>query len=312
MSAPVLSTREPAPPAHIDAVADGIYAYVQPHGGWCVSNSGIIVGDRLSALIDSTATERRARSLRGALTAVTETPPRILINTHSHGDHTFGNAVFAPEATIVAHHLARDEMIENGEGLKTLWSDVDWGVSPVVPPDLTFTDRMQLHVGGHDAHLLHVGPAHTTNDTVVWLPEQRVLFAGDVLWNGVTPFVMMGSVSGALRAVSRLRALEPLVVVPGHGAVGGPEILDATEAYLSWLLDLARTGLRDGTTPLELARRTDLGRFGRLLDPERLVGNLHRAAAELAGLPEGAALPVPDLFAELVQFNGGRPLRCCA
>lgn len=312
MSAPVLTAGETAPPAHLEPVGDQLYAYVQPTGGWCVSNSGLLVGDRLSALVDSTATERRARALRSALASVTDTPTRLLLNTHSHGDHTFGNAVFSPEAVVVAHDLARDEMIEAGEGLKGLWPDVDWGATPVVPPDLTFADRMRLHIGGHEAELLHVGPAHTLSDIVVWLPEQRVLFAGDVLWADVTPFVMMGSVSGSLRAVARLRALRPRVVVPGHGPVGGPELLDATEDYLRWLQGLAAVGLRDGTSPLELACRTDLGRFAGLLDTERLVGNLHRCAAELAGRPEGCALPLPGIFAEMVEFNDGRLPQCLA
>jgi cyclase len=129
--------------------------------------------------------------------------------------------------------------------------------------------------------------------------------------NGVTPFCPMGSVTGSLRALDRLRALGATTVVPGHGPVGGPEILDANESYLRWLQELADEGTTTGTDPLTLARATDLGPYAELLDPERLLPNLHRAYAEVRGLPEGAPLDIPALFREMTEFHGG-PLPCLA
>lgn len=170
---------------------------------------------------------------------------------------------------------------------------------------------MTVHAGGVPLELIHPGPAHTTTDTLVWVPDRSVLFAGDVVLNGATPFCLMGSVSGTLRTLERVRALEPEVIVPGHGPVGGPELLDATEAYFRWLGELARDGVRAGLTPLELGRETDLGEFGDLLDAERLVGNLHRAYAEERGASEGVPLDVHAVFLEMVEHHGG-PLPCRA
>ncbi|MFD0513430.1 hypothetical protein ACFQ0Q_30075 [Streptomyces aureus] len=134
-----------------------------------------------------------------------------------------------------------------------------------------------------------------------------MLFTGDVVWSGVTPYILMGSVTGSLRALERMRALGASVVVPGHGPVGGPELLDATESYVRWLQDLARDGLRRGVGPLQAAREADLGAFSGLLDSERLVGNLHRAYAELEGLAPGARIDVAASFKEMVAFHGALP-----
>src|SRR5205807_1036561 len=102
-------------------------------------------------------------------------------------------------------------------------------------------------------------PAHTTNDVIAWLPQTRVLFAGDLVFNGGTPFVVMGSVAGSVAALERLRELAPAVIVPGHGAVCGPATIDDQIAYLRFVQSVARAGFDAGTPPLEHALATDLG-----------------------------------------------------
>ncbi|MEU6381120.1 MBL fold metallo-hydrolase [Streptomyces sp. NPDC046909] len=289
-------------------IADGVFAYVQPDGGWCLNNAGLVVGaDGQAVLVDTTATERRARRLRAEVLRTVAEPPRTLVTTHFHGDHTFGHRYF-PEALVVAHENARTDMAAAGLGLTTLWPGVEWGdVAPTLP-HLTYRDSLTLHVGDDRVELIHLGPAaHTTGDTAVWLPRQRVLFTGDVVMNGVMPFCLMGSVSGSLDALRRLRALEPVTVVPGHGAVGGPELIDADEEYFRWLVRLAERGLAAGLTPLELARAEGAGPYAGLLDAERLVPNLHRAYAEAGGAEAGAPLDVGALFREMAEYHGGLP-----
>jgi len=295
-------------PARLDEIADGVFAYVQSDGGWCLNNAGLIVGDDAhSALIDTAATARRARRLRAEVLRRAPEPPRTVVSTHFHGDHTFGNQFF-PEALVVAHENARTEMAGAGLGLTTLWPDVYWGDIEVTLPHLTYRDFLTLHLGTVEVELIHLGPAaHTTGDTAVWLPRQRVLFAGDVLMSGVTPFCLMGSVSGSLAALRRLRALGPVTVVPGHGPVGGPELIDANEAYFRRLVRQAEQGVAAGLTPLQLAREQGPGPYADLLDAERLVPNLHRAYAELAGAAPGAPLEVGALFREMAEYHGALP-----
>lgn len=288
-------------------LADGVFAFVQPDGGWCLSNAGFVVGEDQVVVIDTAATERRARALRAAIASVTTAVPRIVVNTHFHGDHTFGNGVFLPEATVVAHDRARAEMAVAGLGLTGLWPGVDWGRVSVDLPTVTYWDRMTLHVDGLRLELIHPGPAHTTTDTVVWVPDREVLFVGDIAMNGVTPFCLMGSVRGSLRTIEELRLLGAGTVVTGHGPVSGPEVLDENEAYLRWLQVLAAEGIRTGRTPLQLAGETDLGPYAHWLDAERLVANLHRAYAEHEGAPDGAELDVSAIFAEMVDHHGGLP-----
>jgi cyclase len=314
---PVTETLLPdgAPPhrVHLHEVAEGAFAYVQEAGGWCVNNAGVLLGPDRVAVIDTAATERRARRLRDTVRRLTTAPPRLLINTHFHGDHTLGNAVVAgSDAVIVAHELARREMAEAGLSLTTLWPEVEWGEVSVRLPDLTYRDALTLHLGDRRVELLHVGPAHTTNDTVVWLPEERVLFAGDVLMPGCTPFVLMGSVEGSLHAVQRLRELAPRTIVGGHGPVCGPEALDDTVAYLRWVRRIAADGMAAGLSPLATAREAGTGPYPEWLNRERVVGNLHRAYADLRGDPPGSAMDVPPIFGEMVEYNGGRLPDCYA
>ncbi|MEU6862304.1 MBL fold metallo-hydrolase [Streptomyces sp. NPDC046876] len=293
--------------ATLTEVADGVHAYVQPPGGWCLNNAGILTGGGSSALVDTAATERRARRLREAALGLAGRPPRAVVNTHFHGDHTYGNFVF-PEALTIGHARTRTMVLAAGLHMAGLWPEVCWGDIEISPPDLTFTDRTTLHVGELRAELIHIGPAaHTTDDTVVWLPDQGVLFTGDLVMNGVTPFCVMGSVSGSLAALQRLRALGATTLVPGHGPVGGPGLLDANEAYLRWLQDLAAQGAAAGASPREAARAADLGPYAELLDSERLLPNLHRAYAEQQGLPEGSPLDVGALFEEMAAHHGRRP-----
>ena len=308
----VRSTAGRSTAGHLVEVADRVHAYVQPNGGWCLNNAGLLAGPDGVVVVDTVATRARAERLRDTADGLGAGPGRVVVNTHHHGDHTFGNGLFAPAATIIAHERARTEMAETGLALTGLWPDVEWGDVEVVLPTVTFRDTLTLHQGDREIRLIHVGPAHTTNDVVAWLPAERVLFAGDVVLSGCTPFNLMGSVTGALTAVAGLRALGPRTVVCGHGPVAGPEVFDRTEEYLRWILDLARAGRDAGLSPLDVARQTGLGPYADLLDPERMVGNLHRAYDELAGGALGRPLEVAPVFHEMIVYNDGNLPSCLA
>ena len=240
-----------AVPATVVEVADDVFAYVQSGGGWFVNNTGFLVGRRGVASIDSCSTERRTRDYLSAIGTVTRRPVRTLINTHHHGDHTFGNSLFAG-ATIVGHQRTRQEALEVGPpAYLPFWNPVEWGDIDVEAPFLTFSERVTLWVDELETEVRHIGcPAHTTNDSIVWVPEHRVLFSGDLVFNGATPFLLWGSVSGAMDAVEKLRELDAETIVPGHGDVGGPDLIDRTAAYLAFVLDLAKAGHAAGVTPL--------------------------------------------------------------
>jgi cyclase len=296
----------------VEEIAPGMLAFVQPDGGWCVNNAGILAGEDLTVVIDTAATQRRAEQLRDAATGAAGRPAGLVINTHFHGDHVFGNSVFDRNTPILAQEQTRDEIIMSGLGLKSLWPDVDWGTIELVVPTVTFQDRLTLHLGRElgTAEVIHVGkPAHTPHDSVVWLPRPGVLYAGDLVWSHVTPFCLMGSIAGSIEVLESLLALRPKTVVPGHGPVGGPELIEQTLDYLTWIRDIA-AGNR-GRSPLETAQQVALGRFSGWLDRERIVGNLARAAMDASGTEPGAPIDIAGAMGDIVRYHGG-PLTCCA
>ncbi|MGW2638128.1 MBL fold metallo-hydrolase [Streptomyces sp. NPDC001348] len=302
------------PPARVEEVSDGVFAYVQPDGTWWINNTGFLVGRRGVISVDACSTVRRTRAYLDAIAEITPQPVRTLINTHHHGDHTFGNHLFNG-ATIVGHEATRAGVLEWGEPKDApFWTEVDWGEFVLEPPFLTYTDSVTVWADDLRAEVRHVGlPAHTTNDSIVWLPERGLLFSGDLLFNGGTPFLLQGSVAGAIRVLEEV--VEPLgatTIVPGHGAVAGPEVIDDVLGYLRFVQKAAREGRDAGLTPLQTARELDLGEYGELLDRERIVGNLHRAYAELEDGPLGRPIDAVAALGDMVTYNGGRPLTCLA
>lgn len=297
---------------YLTELAPGVSAFIQPDGGWCLNNAGVVTDGTATLLVDTAATERRARLLARRIAESGAPAPRTVVNTHHHGDHTYGNAVFAPEATLIGHAACRTELLATGHQLHAVWPEVDYGETPLTPPTVTYTDSLTVHVGATEVRLIHPGVAHTVGDTLVWLPEQRIVFTGDLVFHGGTPFVFMGSLSGSLRALDVLRALDARTVVPGHGPVTGPEVYDEVERYLRYVDALARRGRAAGRTPLEVAREADLGPFAALAESERLVANLHRAYAELDGCVPGAPLDAVAGFGDMTALNGGVPMACHA
>jgi cyclase len=299
----------PGPP-RLQEVSDGVYAYLQPDGTWWINNAGFLVGRRGVVSVDACATERRTRAYLEAISSVSSRPVRTLINTHHHGDHTFGNYLFGG-ATIVAHEATRAGVLGWGKPWSApFWTEVDWGAIELEPPFLTYTDGVTVWVDDLRCEVRHVGTAaHTTNDSVVWIPERRLLFCGDLLFNGGTPFLAQGSVAGAVDVLENVvRPLGAETIVPGHGPVAGPGLIDDVLGYLRFVQDTARAARAAGLPPLDAARQTDLGPYAGLLDRERIVGNLHRAYAELDGAAPGAPIDAAAALRDMVAYNGGRPL----
>jgi cyclase len=303
------------PTPYLVEVAPQCYAYIQPDGTWWINNTGCVVGDDGMTLIDTCSTEQRTIDMLGAVRSLSDAPLRHVVNTHHHGDHTHGNFLTAP-AAIIGHTECRTIMMATGiDHYAMAFEQPVWGALEFVAPSVTFSGRLDVWAGDLRIELHDMdGAAHTTNDVVAWVPDRGVLYTGDLVFHQGTPFVLMGSVTGSLRSLDVLRAFGATTVVPGHGPVCGPEVFDEIEAYLRFVLDLATTARRDGLPPLVAAESvwSDLGPFAGLTDPERLVGNLHRAMAELDGLAEGGRIDIRAAIGDMLRLNGGGVLRCCA
>ena len=264
-------------------------------------------------LVDTAATEARTLALREAVRSLSAAPVRTVVNTHHHGDHTHGNHIFADTARIIGHERCPEEVVAQGELLRRVWPTVDWGRTDQYPPTDTYADRLGLTVGDIRVELVHVPPAHSTNDTVVWLPDHGVLFLGDVVFSRCTPFILMGSLSGSLAAIGRLRAFGAETLVSGHGPVADAAVFDVAERYLTWLTALAAESHAAGRSALEAARAARAGEFegwdefAGLGESERLPANLRRAYAELDGAEPGAPLDIAAAIADMAAFHGGLP-----
>ena len=313
-AAPPAQPREDLAP-RVVPLADQVFAYLQPDGGWMLNNMGFVIGSTGVISVDATCTEARTRRYLATIGRHTDRPVRTVVNTHHHADHTFGNHLFAG-ATIIGHERARTNMLEAGTIAAELpgWEHVDFGEIEIAPPTLTYTDRVTLWSDDLRCDVRYVGRiSHTPDDSIVWIPEHRILFSGDLLFNGGTPFVLMGSIRGILETFDDLDALGAATIVPGHGPVGGPDLVDRNRRYLRFVQAAAADAKAEGLTPLAAARRLDLGEWSRLLDPERIVGNLHRAYLELdRDVPLGSPLDLRTVHAEMVVYNGGEALRCRA
>jgi cyclase len=296
--------------ASLVEVADGVHAWLQPDGTWWLNNTGAVHRDGQLLLVDTCANRSRTTAMLAAVAAATAgAPVRWVVNTHQHGDHVYGNALLPGSTTVVGHRHMRAGLAEDVifEGRPPFWTPrPDWDVPTRRLPDVTFETGLAVHVGDLEVTVHHPGfTAHTDGDVVVHVPEAGVLFAGDLLFHGLTPMLLMGSVDGARRSLEWIASFAPATVVPGHGPLIGAADLDRVLAehdrYYRLVAATAAAGLAAGRTPLEAARTADLGEFAGWPDGERLVLNVHRAYADAAGVPV-------DLFAAMddaMAWNGG-------
>jgi cyclase len=295
------------------AVVDGVYAWVQPDGTWWINNAGAVAGRDSVVLIDTCATEARTRRLLDAVADATHgTPITLAVNTHLHGDHTHGNSLLPDSVPIIAHEATREGLIADViiDGCPPFWEPLpDWGNVSRRLPTITTREGLTVYAGERRIDLRHPGyTAHTPGDLVAWLPEERVLFTGDLLFHQGTPLVFMGSVEGARRALDWIAQFEPDWVVPGHGplidAAALPGVLATHERYYQLVAAAARDGLADGIDPLGAAGRCELGELALLPDAERLVLNLHRAYTDIGG----REFDIIAALADATTFNDG-PMR---
>jgi glyoxylase-like metal-dependent hydrolase (beta-lactamase superfamily II) len=235
---PVISD---APP---DEVVPNVYV-ISDRRVPLVPNVGIVVGERESLVIDTGMGPVNGRRVLEKTRALTE-KPLVLTITHFHPEHGYGASSFADAgARIVYNRSQQEELDAKGRAYLDMFrtfgdavAEQLEGVELVAADDL-YDDRTTLDLGGIEVELLHFGRAHTRGDQVVFLPEQRVLFAGDLLENRIFPIFPWfppddADVDGSkwIDVLDRLDGLEPVVVVPGHGEVAGPELIGQVRSYL--------------------------------------------------------------------------------
>ncbi len=273
-------------------VGDGIFAYLQPDGSWGWSNAGLVVDGEASLLVDTLFDLKLTAEMLDVMRHATPAAQAIdvVVNTHANGDHCWGNQL-VEYAEIVASRRCAEEMAElppsvlaavmasppggpTGDLLRRMFGSFDFSDIEVVPPTTIFDGELTLRVGDTEVHLVEVGPAHTRGDVIVHLPAQRVVFTGDVLFNGGHPIVWAGPVANWMAACDRIIGLRPDAVVPGHGPVCDTAVVAAERDYFAFVEREATVRAAAGMTPLEAARDIDLGDYAGLGERERFVVNV--------------------------------------
>ena len=300
-------------------VARDVYAAIVPDRGWGWSNSGLV--DKGSGLVVDTLMDvKHTRELLKSYASVRPERPECLVNTHDNADHCWGNQLFKG-AEIIGHRLCA-ELMQKGisplmmEAMRTgadlspgaRWfaadvADFDFSEVEVTPPTRVFDERLELELDDTPVELVYLGPAHTAGDVVVFLPEERVLFTGDLLFRQCTPIGWDGTFEGWMLAMDRMLQMEPEVVVPGHGPLTDVAGLREFRAYLEFVKGESESAFERGLSEVEAARQIDLGPYAGWTQPERLVFNVARAYRELRGEPWDAPLNAIECMDRAVELR---------
>ncbi len=208
-------------------------------------NIGVVLDGDDVLLIDTRSTHVHAREIQTDLRELTATPVSIVVNTHGHFDHAFGNRIFRP-APIWGQEGCVAFMDRTGEArrarIATEEPEIAADLAEVVidPPDRTFAETAYLEVGGRRIELRYLGRGHTDHDIVVRVPDAGVVFAGDLFENGAVPFFGDAYPLDWPETAFRVAELVSNVVVPGHGDHAGPSFADAQAVAIARVAALAR------------------------------------------------------------------------
>lgn len=291
----------------LQQVSDNCFAVLNEKNRVCDANSGLInLGGGL--VIDTQSDLAHGRRMIELFGQVWRGMPRRVVNTHEDGDHVWGNQLFEG-AEIIAHRTVREQMPQVADPreiqkvfkgsdrfltrrlLKALHpgalaiaeqlkQDYDFDGIRLVLPTTVFEERHRLDLDGTEVHLLYVGPCHQIGDTLVHVPEEKVVFAGDVIFRECTPMGWSGTYEKWLSVLDLIIALEPEVIVPGHGPVCGIEGAIEMRAYLNYVHTESKRCFDQGLSALEASKRIDFGPYSGWRAPARLYMNVERAYRE--------------------------------
>lgn len=295
------------------------WAWLQPDGSWGWSNAGLVCDGGESLLVDTLFDLRLTREMLDAMRAAVPAAARIrtLVNTHSNGDHTYGNSLVAG-AEIVATRACADEMAHDspavlatfqkqapalgalGDYVMHCFGPFQFEGIETPAPTRTFEGRLSLAVGAKAVELIQVGPAHTRGDLLVHVPADRLVFSGDILFVEGTPIVWAGPVQNWIDACDRIAALDADVVVPGHGPITDARGVAAVRAYLVYVRDEARKRFDAGLSARDAAFDIALGDYAAWGDAERIAVNVATLYRELAG--DASPANVIELFSLMSEL----------
>jgi glyoxylase-like metal-dependent hydrolase (beta-lactamase superfamily II) len=283
----------------------GLWAYLQPDGGWGWSNAGLLTDGGEAALFDTLFDEALTDEMLRAMEAscgIAREAVDTVINTHANGDHTHGNALLTGAEIVASEASAREmdafppgllaqlkaaggagQLGEAGRYFAEIFAPFDFAGVRHRAPTRTFSGTAALEVGARRLTLLEVGPAHTAGDVIVHVPDANSVFTGDILFIEGTPIIWAGPVSNWLAACDLIEALDPAHIVPGHGPLADLSGVREVADYLRYIERESVARFEAGMGPAEAARDIGLGRFASWRDAERIAVNVDTVWREWSG-----------------------------
>ncbi|AXE66106.1 MBL fold metallo-hydrolase [Hyphomonas sp. CACIAM 19H1] len=302
-------------------IGNGLYAWLQPDGGWGWSNAGLIRDGEASLLVDTLFDMALTREMLDAMadaTGIGAEKIGTIVNTHANGDHCHGNGC-CPQAEIIASEASAREMAEvppamlaqfkkmgaqlgpAGAYFADIFAPFDFENVDERKPTQTFSGAMELKVGDKAVRLIEVGPAHTGGDVLVHVPGDRAVFTGDILFINGTPLMWAGPVANWIRACDEIIAMDVDVIVPGHGPVTDKAGVRRVAEYLAFVDREARARFEARLSAREAALDIALGDYAGWGDAERIAVNVDSLYREYRG--DGKVTPVMDLFALMAEVR---------
>jgi len=297
----------------MEQVSANCYAVLNEKNLVCDANSGLInLGG--GVVVDTQSDLPHGRHMIKLFGKVWPGMPKRVINTHEDADHVWGNQLFEG-AEIIAHRTVAERMPHVADPKETqdllkaassflpslllkvlhpgalaiarqLLQDYNFDGIKLVLPTTVFDERHVLDLDGTEVHIIFVGPCHQAGDTIIHVPKEGVVFAGDVLFRLCTPMGWTGSYAKWIKILDLIVSLKPKAIVPGHGPVCGIEGVKEMKAYLEYLRDESKRCFEQGLTSLEASKRIDFGPYGAWRAPARIYLNVERAYREFRNEPE--------------------------
>jgi glyoxylase-like metal-dependent hydrolase (beta-lactamase superfamily II) len=292
----------------LQQVSENCFAVLNEKNRVCDANSGLInLGG--GVVIDTQSDLPHGLQMIELFGKVWRGMPKRVVNSHEDGDHVWGNQLFEG-AEIIAHRTVKELMPNVADPRETqqlltgadrfltrmllkalhpgalavarqLQQDYDFDGIKLVLPTTVFEERHVLDLDGTEVHLLYVGPCHQTGDTLIHVPKEKVVFAGDVIFRECTPMGWNGTYEKWLEVLDLIISLDPDVIVPGHGPVCGIEGAMEMKAYLEYVREESKRCFGQGLSALEASKKIDFGPYGGWRAPARLYMNVERAYREL-------------------------------
>lgn len=272
----------------LEQIGDGVYAAIHKPGGQAIANGGFVDLGEEVLVFDSFLSIAAASDLKKAVGELTGKPVRWVVNSHSHNDHIRGNQVYVPEASIVSTPEIRDYLLEHGHkeaveeqsfapgrmavfqnnlnDAKTeaeiqdakMWLGYfeamveTYPILEITPPNVVFDDTMTIYGSKRTVTLLEFQHGHMESDIVLYLPEDKILFASDLVFIEMHPYMADGDPAGLRNTLAKLMDLQVDDVVPGHGEVGNKEDIEAMIGYIDMVNNLAETLMKQERKPEDI------------------------------------------------------------